>query len=279
MTSGLGLGLLDEPYDPVKAPPETQEQILSQQAVALNALVSHLVQGGEGLSFDYHSGGAGSSSTRGAIKREKLQQDLASRQSGFFLALQQQIFRRLNPSAVLPRTQKEIQRRSPSLLTYLERYGGFRGQKEAGLTMWVFAHALDAAASGDFFATKEYLALGVMALEQSVFDAGDWGLAYVLSLIEDPPQTLFQEKMQSITSAGRPFSPLIPPQLAYSRLGGKRQRPRRDSQQAARRRIREAPRDVQSSPRSPKPAERGSSDFFSTYEGIQFRAYEILDCK
>ena len=84
--------------------------------------------------------------------------------------------------------------------------------------MWIFAHAMDAAAGGDFYATKEYLALGVMALEQSAFDAGDWGLACVLSLVEDPPQTLFRDKMQSITSAGRPFSPLIPPQLASINL-------------------------------------------------------------
>ena len=51
-----------------------------------------------------------------------------------------------------------------------------------------------------------------MALEQSVFDAGDWGLAYVLALIEDPPPTMFQDKMASLTAAGRPFSPLVPPQ-------------------------------------------------------------------
>lgn len=119
---------------------------------------------------------------------------------------------------MLPRTEEEIQKKSPSLLTYLERYGGFKGQREAGLTMWVFAHALDAAAAGDFFATREYLALGIMALEQSAFDAGDWGLAYVLSLLEDPPQALFQEKMQSITAAGRPFAPLVPPQLASINL-------------------------------------------------------------
>ena len=149
---------------------------LQQQAVALNALVSHLIQGGDSL----HSGGASSSTARGTVKRERLQQELAARQSTLFLALQQQIFRRLHPSAVLPRTEEEIQRRSPSLLTYLERYGGVRGQREAGLIMWIFAHALDAAASGDFYAIKEYLALGIMALEQSAFDAGDWGLAYVL---------------------------------------------------------------------------------------------------
>ena len=124
--------------------------------------------------MDFHAGGAASSSTRGTVKREKLQQELASRQSSFFLALQQQIFRRFSPSAVPPRSEEETQRKSPSLLTYLERYGGFKGQKEAGLTMWMLGHALDAAASGDFFATKEYLALSVMALEQSAFDAGDW---------------------------------------------------------------------------------------------------------
>lgn len=84
--------------------------------------------------------------------------------------------------------------------------------------MWIFAHAMDAAASGDFMATKEYLALGVMALEQSVFDAGDWSLAYVLALIEDPPHALFQEKMSSITAAGRPFSSLVPPALASINL-------------------------------------------------------------
>ena len=213
-----GPGLFEEPYDPIQAPPNTPEQILSQQSVALNALVSHLIQGGDSIGLDLPSGGASSSSTRGTAKREKLQQDLAARQSTFFMALQQQIFRRLHPSTVIPRTEEELQKRSPSLLTYLERYGGFKGEREAGLTMWVFAHALDAAAAGDFYATKEYLALGVMAVEQSAFDAGDWGLAYVLSLIEDPPQVLFQDRMQSITSAGRPFAHLIPPQLASINL-------------------------------------------------------------
>ena len=184
VTSGLGHQLLDDPWDPLKAPPETPDQILSHQTMALNALVSHLVQGGDSIGLDYHAGGTSSSSTKGTIKREKLQQELAARQSGFFLALQQQILRKMNPSAILPRAEEEIQKKSPSLLAYLERYGGFKGQKEAGLTMWIFAHALDAAASGDFFATKEYLALGIMALEQSAFDAGDWGP------LEDLPMNL-----------------------------------------------------------------------------------------
>ena len=91
-------------------------------------------------------------------------------------------------------------------------------QKEAGLCMWVLAHAMDAAAANDFSATKEYLALAVMALEQSVFDAGDWSLACVLALAEDPPANLFSEKVSTITAAGQPFPPLVPPSLASTNL-------------------------------------------------------------
>ena len=46
VTSGPALPQFDEPYDPLGAPPDPQDQILSQQTAALNALVSHLVQGG-----------------------------------------------------------------------------------------------------------------------------------------------------------------------------------------------------------------------------------------
>lgn len=60
--------------------------------------------------------------------------DLAARSSSFFLQVQQQIFKK-------------------PLLTYLERYGGYRGQREAWLSMWILAHAMDAAASNDFSAT------------------------------------------------------------------------------------------------------------------------------
>eukprot|EP00435_Cladocopium_sp_Y103_P072723 s1385_g41.t1 len=70
-------------------------------------------------------------------------------------------------------------------------------QQSAALTALV-AHLVNQEGgldlSGDFSATKEFLALGVMALEQSVFDAGDWSLAYVLTLAEDPPSTLFTER-------------------------------------------------------------------------------------
>ena len=213
--SGVPVQHLDEPKDPLKAPPEQLETTLSQQSAALTALVSHLIQGGDafGLESSGATGGS-SSSTRGTMRREQLQQLLATGQSHFFMMLQQQICRRLQPSNVVPKTEEELNLRAPSLQTYLERYGGFKGQREAGLSMWVIAHAVDAASRGDFHMTREYLALAVMGLEQSAFDVGSWDLAYIVTLAEDPPSALFQEKMSSVTASARPFAPLIPASLA-----------------------------------------------------------------
>lgn len=82
-----------------------------------------------------------------------------------------------------------------------------------GLMMWMLAHAMDSASQGDFYATKEFLALMAASMEQSVLD-GHWQIAYVVGLLEEPPAQLFTEKLQSTTALGRPFSPLVPPSWA-----------------------------------------------------------------
>eukprot|EP00435_Cladocopium_sp_Y103_P024726 s1085_g6.t1 len=209
----------EEPYHVLEDGTQNDATVaaLSQQSAALTALVSHLINQEGSIDLSGMPGIA-SSSTKGTLKREKMQQDLAGRKSNFFMQMQQQVFKKLHPSKLLPKTEDELAASQISLLTYLERYGGYRGQKEAGLCMWILAHAMDAAASSDFYATKEFLALAVMALEQSVFDAGDWSLAYVLALAEDPPSTMFAERMSSLTAASRPFSPLVPPSLASTNL-------------------------------------------------------------
>ena len=107
--------------------------------------MTHLIQGNDPFGLEASSAGATSSSRKGTLRRETLQQDLAARQSRFFMMIQQQVFKKLHPSSVLPRTEEELQAKGSSLLTYV-------------------AHAMDPAASGDFLATKEILALGVMAL-------------------------------------------------------------------------------------------------------------------
>ena len=78
------------------------------------------------------------------------------------------------------------------------------------MIMWILSHAMDAAAQEDFHATKEYLALLTASLEQSALDGG-WGIAYVLSLMEEPPQQIFADRLQPMSAVGRPFAPLVPP--------------------------------------------------------------------
>ena len=188
---------------------------ISQQSLAITQLVAHLAGGDPLMDLASGSGSAGLSlSSKGVARREKMQADLANRSSTYFLQVQQQIFKRMNPSKPLPRTPEELALSCPSMCSYLEKQGGYKQSRETGLAMWLVGHAMDAAASDDFYATKEYLSLLAVALEQSVMDNGSWRLAYVLALLEDPPQSLFTDRMTPLSATGRPFGPMVPPQWA-----------------------------------------------------------------
>ena len=63
------------------------------------------------------------------------------------------------------------------------------------------------------FAEDNRLALLMVALEQSVVD-GDWTVAFLLSLAEDPPISLFLDKTSTMSPFGKPFSSLVPPPWA-----------------------------------------------------------------
>ena len=52
---------------------------------------------------------------------------------------------------------------------------------------------MDSAASGDFRDTKEILALLMVVVEQAVIDRGDWTLAFMLTLLEEPPLQMFRK--------------------------------------------------------------------------------------
>ena len=185
---------------------------ISQQSAALTSLVAHLASGDVLTDLQGSSSSVGVS-TKGVARRERMQQELASRNSQFFLQVQQQIFKKMYPARVCPKTEEELVKSQVSMTSYLEKYGAFKGQREMGLIMWMLAHCMDAASQGDFYATKEFLALMAAAMEQSVLD-GNWQIAYVVGLLEEPPAQLFAERLQSTTSLGRPFSPLVPPSWA-----------------------------------------------------------------
>lgn len=166
--------------------------------------------------IDLQSGPMTSSSMKGVQRREKLQSELASRSGNFYLLLTQQIHKKLHPGRALPRSEAELG--GVSMLEYLEKSGGYKNQKTLGLIQWILAHAVDAAAQEDFAGAKEILALLAMSIEQANYDGGDWSVAYLVSLHEDPPIQLFQERSMQVSSTSRPFSPLIPPSWTATTL-------------------------------------------------------------
>ena len=129
---------------------------LSQQSTAVLALVSHLASQSDPLG-DIPGVSAHSTSVKGVQKREKMQQDLAMGSSAYYLQVMQQLHKKLYPSLPLPKTTDELGHLS--VLTYLERSGGFKQHREAGLRMWVLSHTVDAAAQGDLHQVRERLAL------------------------------------------------------------------------------------------------------------------------
>ncbi len=202
------------PLVPEQVEDPSLAQALSQQSSAVLALVSHLANQSDPLT-DIPGVGTHSTSTKGVQKREKMQQDLATGNSTYFLQVMQQLHKKLHPSLPLPKTTEELQHLS--VLTYLERSGGFKNARESGLLMWLIGYAIDAAAIGDLHQVRERLALLMVALDQSVVD-GDWTIGYLLSLAEDPPISLFQEKSSTMSPFGKPFSSLVPPQWSSTVL-------------------------------------------------------------
>ena len=200
-------GGIEGAADPVMA-------ALSQQSSALTALVAHLASNSDPLGdLSTPGGGSASSSTRGVQRRERLQSELAIGTSNFFMQVQQQMHRRLHPSKPVPRTDADLQASNVSMLQYLERFGGYRNNRETGIVLWQVGHIMDAMAGADYHTAQERLALLACSLEQSALD-GNWNLAFVISLMEEPPIQVFQDRMVSLQAHGRPFSALIPSQWA-----------------------------------------------------------------
>ena len=184
-------------------------QAIMQQSQALTALVSHLASGDPIADLSAASSTAHGLATKGVARRERMQQELAVGSSNLFLQVQQQIFRKMYPARPVPKTEQELIAAGVSMTGYLERFGGYKGKHDQGLLMRMLAHCMDAASNGDVHKLKEYLAITTACLEQATMD-GNWQIAYVLSLLEEPPSQLFSERSQAVSALGRPFSPLIP---------------------------------------------------------------------
>ena len=189
---------------------------LLQQSQAISALVAHLI-GQDSLTDLASSGGSSSLSTKGTAKREKLQSDLANRSGNFLLQVAQNAHRRLKPTEPVPKDFPSFNGKS-ILSKYLERQGGFQGQKDLGLVAWLLAQIGDLMIAGDQKGASEMLALALVTVEQCAQDQGRWELAWILSLQEDPPTGIFTQRTSSTNPRVRAFAPLCPAPWATTAL-------------------------------------------------------------
>ena len=184
---------------------------LTQQGEALSLLVSHLVAQGESLDLGSSSS---SVSGKGSAERERLQQELAAGSSTFFLQVCQGAHRRLHPALPVPASLDDMKAQGRlSLVSYLERQGGYAQQRGTGLMMLMLATIGDCFLRGDTHVAMEHLGLALAATEQSCTDNGRWDLGFLLTLLEEPAPSMFAPRGQAANSRLRAFSPLVPPTL------------------------------------------------------------------
>ena len=191
---------LREAFEAAADPPSVTQAIF-QQSQAMTALVAHLVSNQDPLS-DLASSSSTSLSTKGAGRREKLQQQLSNRSGDFFLQVCHQALRRIKPLDPLPETTKDLPKKA-IFSKYMEKQGGMAGQRDFALVMWLLCQIGDAMVAQDHKGAQELLAVTLVAVEQASMDGGKWDLAYLLSLQQDPPQSIYTSRTSSTNDSDR----------------------------------------------------------------------------
>ncbi len=182
-----------------------------EQSKALSCLVAQMQQSDPLL--DQAASSAGTSlGSKGAMGREKLQQELSLRTGGFYMSVLQNAIRRMRPASKLPTKLEEVPQ-DFSMVTYLERFGGYGGSRDLGLVQFNLAHIFDAALTSDLEGMKEHLVLLMVAVEQAVQDNNRWELAYQLCLLEEPPTQVWQHRGGQ-SHRTRAYAPLCPQRWA-----------------------------------------------------------------
>lgn len=85
--------------------------------------------------------------------------------------------------------------------------------------MWLMAHVADQMLVGDYKGAQEMMALALVSTEQAAQDGLKWEVAWLLSLQEDPPPSLFVPRPSSTNPRLRAFAPLCPQEWATVALG------------------------------------------------------------
>lgn len=206
------------PFPSMAGAPTGTAQAFIQQSQAMTALVAHLI-GNQDPMNDLALSGSSSSglSSKGAAKREKLQCELANRSGSFMLSVAQNAFRRMRPTDPLPASLQDFQGRS--LFTrYFEKQGGYQNHRDLALIQWMLAHIADSLLAGDLKGAQEMTALSMVSVDQACQDNGKWEVAYLLSLLEDPPPGLYAPRGKQTNPRVAAFSPICPQVWATTTL-------------------------------------------------------------
>ena len=185
---GGGAGLEDNP---------ALASAVLAQSQALVSLVSQLAQGSGDVLLEAPS----ATSVRGATGRQRLQQELLNNPGHFAKRVRENALRRMDPSGMVPPDH-------PTMVRYLERFGGYSKQRNLAQVSWMVALASDHLARGSPDSTADVLALLQMMLDQANLDGGDFSFAWVLALQADPPASLYQDASGLPSPASRAFTPL-----------------------------------------------------------------------
>ena len=176
------------------------------QSRALAQLVSQLAQSADPLA---ELGSQPSSlSTRGTSSRQRMQAELAQREGQFAVRMRATALRRMSPTTADATLLQE------GLMTrYMERFGGYQGQQLVGLLQWQLAQISDLLASDCNQGAADLVAQAMIMLEQVAVDRGKHELAWLFTLQQDPPASIFASHQAMPTAALRPFAPLADAKL------------------------------------------------------------------
>ena len=93
-----------------------------------------------------------------------------------FLAVLQNVVRRLKPAAPRPNLVEEVAGTDFSMISYLEQFGGFGSHKEFGLIQFSLAHICDVLVRSDLNGARDYLGLLMVESIRQIWMgmAGSW---------------------------------------------------------------------------------------------------------
>ena len=121
----------------------------------------------------------------------------------------------MKPASRLPQSIEAVAATDFSMVSYLERFGGYGSWRELGLIQFSLAHIFDCALHADLDGVREHIALTMTSLtEQAAQDNNRWELAYQLTLLEDPLAQLWSYRQAGQNPRLRAFAPLCPQRWA-----------------------------------------------------------------